>query len=1382
MYKKQIALVITLIMLLAVMVPGIYATEALSAAPVDQSELEELLKDSDRYSEFDEINRKTEGHPFDAVPSEILEEEGVSIQEYSTFSTETLQQAVQAQVFGEIAYEHVYNLSEGIGERIAGTESEIAGKDYVVEAFEDLGYEPEVQPFTYNRRGTDYNSNNVIAVKEGKSAKEIIIGAHYDSVSAADDDMVNTGADDNASGVGVMLEAAEHLKDMDTAYTIRFIAFGAEEVGLRGSRHYAGQMSDEEAANTMAMINLDSLIAGDMMYVYSGLDHNGWVRDQALALADYLALDVQTNPGLNPDYPEGQTGDWSDHVPFRQISIPVAYFEATNWEIDELDGYTQTEKHGAIFHSPMDNLTFLEEEFPGRVEERLETFSELLVNLAIEIDPPDMTVSNNKVALTEAREIHVQLDLGYVPDADDIDWYFGGLPFDQWKQFRNESGQYDGDPFIYFVEEPEVKNGRLHATIKFDLVYTSGGTGFTNLSPRVFRVRIEDLIGEYDLRIVDTKKNITIAEPMKLNVYDSYRTYDEIKPELERIIEGAIDDRYMEYASLGDSYEGREIPFVKFAKSKQDLIDYQEVTLPLMLENPHELLDRIDNGEIDDYKPAIWFHNIHPDETPGVDAQIDVLEMLTTQDEITFTTLEGDLDADIADLTEVEVTLDVNDLLDNFIILFNITQNPDGRYHVERGAATGLDMNRDMSFQTQQETRYAAETIAEWSPMIFNDLHGFVSGFLIEPCTPPHDPNFEYDLLMDSMIPHAHAMGRAGISNVDAPGHNSYFLPRETWDSGWDDATIVYTAMYGMAHGAAGHTIEMPELNQYSNDLMIYTSLGSMLYTMENKEQLFSNQLEIYRRAVDGEDAAEDVDPWFVDAEGNSIGRPRAEGENFFPDYFVIPESMDNQRNVLAAYEMVEHLMRNGIKVEVLTSDLTVDGTVYPEGTFIVPMKQAKRNLANAFLYEGNDVSDWPAMYAEVVQNFHDLRGFDRDEIRVEDAFEGYTTEIATVEMPETVVNVSADYYVINNRNNDVVRAVNYLLGAGKEVQMILDDGDDYLPGDFVVSHGDLMMVADEYYLEVVPYDNNAFTQYLVEPKVRAYSNELIFVLDDLLDFNMVSDLDNANVIADGSGVAHQSTVKPYIENGVSYVGIGGGAVNSFGNSGLLQGLTRGRNGNSYEGVLRAEIDTNHYITGNYTAEDILYNRSASWIGSVPSTSTVLASIVDRDDHFKAGWWPNNDVVRGQDYILVDEVGDAEITIFANHLANRGHPSHQFRMLANAIYGSNMLELKDVDDMDLVFPYVEVDADVAVEGGMVNVTVDLFNDTGALLKGTLVVQAFNEDGTMYHFETKENLIVGLNGQYTFSFAEGSGDQRVEVFLWESLDSLKPYSIKEVVEF
>lgn len=73
------------------------------------------------------------------------------------------------------------------------------------------------------------------------------------------------------------------LAKYKTKETIKFVAFGAEEVGLRGSRYYAEQMSDQDIASTVIMIDLDSVDAGDFFYVYAGLEDNpDWVRDLAL--------------------------------------------------------------------------------------------------------------------------------------------------------------------------------------------------------------------------------------------------------------------------------------------------------------------------------------------------------------------------------------------------------------------------------------------------------------------------------------------------------------------------------------------------------------------------------------------------------------------------------------------------------------------------------------------------------------------------------------------------------------------------------------------------------------------------------------------------------------------------------------------------------------------------------------------------------------------------------------------------------------------------------------------------------------------------------------------------------------------------------------------
>jgi Zn-dependent M28 family amino/carboxypeptidase len=152
-------------------------------------------------------------------------------------------------------------------------------------------------------------------VKEGVSEDTIIIGAHYDSGDEG------KGADDNASGVATMLEIARMLTDVETPYTIKFIAFGAHEDHgqFLGSKYYVSQMTEAEKEKTILYVNLDCLIAGDYAYVYGGYGRlptgeGGRIRDWLLDWAKEEGLPLQTQTGENPLYPAGTQGDWSDHV------------------------------------------------------------------------------------------------------------------------------------------------------------------------------------------------------------------------------------------------------------------------------------------------------------------------------------------------------------------------------------------------------------------------------------------------------------------------------------------------------------------------------------------------------------------------------------------------------------------------------------------------------------------------------------------------------------------------------------------------------------------------------------------------------------------------------------------------------------------------------------------------------------------------------------------------------------------------------------------------------------------------------------------------------------------------------------------------------------
>jgi hypothetical protein len=282
-----------------------------------------------------------------------------------------------APVFGQIALKHIEALSETIGPREAGTSNEVKAAQYIEAAFKGQGYQTSQQPFTFTADdGTTQYSANVIAVKTGQSTKEIIVGAHYDSVP------IGKGTDDNASGVAVMLEVAEMVKDLQTPYTIRFVAFGAEEAGLYGSSYYVQKMSAADIQNTAGMVNLDSLIAGDTPNVYGNASPDGSLRNWFLAYAKSQGLDLQTQQVENLDNPDGSPCNCADYSAFQKAGIPFAYFEATDWTLGDQDGWTQVDpkfgQNGEIWNTKYDYLDYINQNFPGRMTQHLNLFVRLL--------------------------------------------------------------------------------------------------------------------------------------------------------------------------------------------------------------------------------------------------------------------------------------------------------------------------------------------------------------------------------------------------------------------------------------------------------------------------------------------------------------------------------------------------------------------------------------------------------------------------------------------------------------------------------------------------------------------------------------------------------------------------------------------------------------------------------------------------------------------------------------------------------------------------------------------------------------------------------------------------------------------------------------------
>ena len=261
----------------------------------------------------------------------------------------------------------------------------------------------DISEETYVRSGRNYvvategngthvmltlHTPNIIVTKQGKTDKTIIVGAHYDG----------NGSGDNGSSVALALTTAQHLYDVETEYTIQFVFFTAEEYGLYGSKAYVAAMTDEQIANTLYMINMDSLVCGDYCYLYGGVQNDDEqtvtqtdAYDNAMAIAQTAGLSFKSNPWTwenpapgydSPDYASPSTGDWSDHAPFKNAGIPYLYFEATNWDIPgpyyEYDGYGETYLVGMLMNTPNDYVEYIETYFPGRPYAHLKQFSTLL--------------------------------------------------------------------------------------------------------------------------------------------------------------------------------------------------------------------------------------------------------------------------------------------------------------------------------------------------------------------------------------------------------------------------------------------------------------------------------------------------------------------------------------------------------------------------------------------------------------------------------------------------------------------------------------------------------------------------------------------------------------------------------------------------------------------------------------------------------------------------------------------------------------------------------------------------------------------------------------------------------------------------------------------
>ncbi|MDP2686495.1 MAG: M28 family peptidase [Aequorivita sp.] len=241
--------------------------------------------------------------------------------------------------------------NDSLNGRKTGSAGEKKAAEYIAKRFESLGLQPKGSEGYFQKFAFKANKNphqeaeftsekndpsaplraetgeNVIGYIDNNAENTVVIGAHYDHLGMGGEgslyregDAIHNGADDNASGVAVMLHLADSLR-FDSAQRPKnnnylFIAFSGEEEGLLGSNYFVKNPTIDTKKVTY-MLNMDMvgrLNSENTLAVY-GLGTSPLLKQSVIANAGNLKI-TENESGVGP----------SDHTSFYLADIPVLHF------------------------------------------------------------------------------------------------------------------------------------------------------------------------------------------------------------------------------------------------------------------------------------------------------------------------------------------------------------------------------------------------------------------------------------------------------------------------------------------------------------------------------------------------------------------------------------------------------------------------------------------------------------------------------------------------------------------------------------------------------------------------------------------------------------------------------------------------------------------------------------------------------------------------------------------------------------------------------------------------------------------------------------------------------------------------------------------------
>ncbi len=305
-----------------------------------------------------------------------------------------------------------YLAADDLQGRETGTQGEQMAADYLAKRFAELGLSPKgtedyFQNFSFKPSANpheqttvetptnqgDPQGTNVVGYMDNGAEKTVIIGAHFDHLGWGSEGSlyrdsipsIHNGADDNASGVSLLLYLAQRLKEQPKNQSnYLFIGFSGEEKGLLGSNYFVKNPSiDLTTVNLMINMDMVGRLNQENTLAVHGVGTSPKFKQLLFANNDFGLNIAEHESGVGP----------SDHTSFYLMDLPVLHFFTGQHE---------------DYHKPSDDADKIN-------YEGLETIGKYIYALVSDLDD-DAKLSFRKTKNESEETPRFKVGLGVVPD------------------------------------------------------------------------------------------------------------------------------------------------------------------------------------------------------------------------------------------------------------------------------------------------------------------------------------------------------------------------------------------------------------------------------------------------------------------------------------------------------------------------------------------------------------------------------------------------------------------------------------------------------------------------------------------------------------------------------------------------------------------------------------------------------------------------------------------------------------------------------------------------------------------------------------------------------------------------------------------------------